>query len=93
MFPVEDVLFFQAQEKYTRVVTAADEAIIRMSLKELLAGLDRDQFWQVHRSVIVRASAVDRVRRDELGKFGLRLRGSDEVLPVSQAFQHRFRGM
>lgn len=93
MFPVEDVLFFQAQEKYTRVVTAADEAIIRMSLKELLAGLDRDEFWQVHRSVIVRASAVDRVRRDELGKLGLRLRGNDEVLPVSQAFQHRFRGM
>lgn len=93
MFPVEEVLFFQAQEKYTRVVTAADEAIIRMTLKELLAGLDRDEFWQVHRSVIVRASAVDRVRRDELGKLGLRLRGNDEVLPVSQAFQHRFRGM
>ena len=93
MFPVEEVLFFQAQEKYTRVVTAADEAIIRMTLKELLAGLDRDVFWQVHRSVIVRASAVDRVRRDELGKIGLRLRGNDEVLPVSQAFQHRFRGM
>lgn len=93
MFSIEDVLFFQAQEKYTRVVTTTDEAIIRMSLKELLAGLDRDEFWQVHRSVIVRASAVDRVRRDELGKFNLRLRGSDEVLPVSQAFQHRFRGM
>jgi DNA-binding LytR/AlgR family response regulator len=93
MFPIDDVLFFQAQDKYTRVVTASDEAVIRMSLKELLAGLDPVQFWQVHRSVIVRANAIARVRRDELGKLDLSLRGLEETLPVSQAFQYRFKGM
>ena len=93
LFPIEDVLFFQAQDKYTRVVTAHDEAVIRTPLKELLEGLDPEQFWQVHRSVIVRAAAVERLRKDELGRLGLSLRGCAEVLPVSQAFQGRFRGM
>ena len=93
LFPIEEVLYFQAQDKYTRVVTASDEAIIRTPLKELLEGLDPEQFWQVHRSVIVRASAVERLRKDELGRLALTLRGRRERLPVSQAFQQRFRGM
>jgi DNA-binding LytR/AlgR family response regulator len=93
LVPIEDVLYFQAQDKYTRVVTAHDESVIRTPLKELLEGLDPEEFWQVHRSVIVRASAVERLRKDELGRFGLTLRGRPEVLPASQAFQQRFRGM
>ena len=93
LFPIEEVLYFQAQDKYTRVVTASDEAIIRTPLKELLEGLDPEQFWQVHRSVIVRAAAVERLRKDELGRLELTLRGRRERLPVSQAFQQRFRGM
>jgi DNA-binding LytR/AlgR family response regulator len=93
MIGIEDVLFFQAQDKYVRVVTADGEAIIRTPIKELLAGLDPDVFWQVHRGIVVRVSAIDRLRRDELGKSTLRLRGRDEALPVSAAFLHRFRGM
>jgi DNA-binding LytR/AlgR family response regulator len=93
LVPIEEVLYFQAQDKYTRVVTAHDESVIRTPLKELLEGLDPEAFWQVHRSVIVRASAVERLRKDELGRFGLTLRGRPEVLPASQAFQQRFRGM
>ncbi|MGN6150832.1 MAG: LytR/AlgR family response regulator transcription factor [Lysobacteraceae bacterium] len=90
---LDEVVYFQAQDKYVRVVTADGEAIIRTPLKELLAGLDPDAFWQVHRGTIVRVSTIDRLRRDELGKSTLRLRGREETLPVSAAFLHRFRGM
>jgi DNA-binding LytR/AlgR family response regulator len=93
MIGIDEVLFFQAQDKYVRVATAAGDAIIRTPLKELLAGLDPDAFWQVHRSVLVRVSAIDRLRKDELGKSSLSLRGHADTLPVSSAFLHRFRGM
>ena len=93
MFAIDDVQFFQAQDKYVRVVTNTDEAIIRTPLKELMAGLDPEIFWQVHRSLLVRANAIQRVKRDDLGKFHLHLKGSAEILPVSGAFQHRFKAM
>ncbi|MBA3929605.1 MAG: DNA-binding response regulator [Xanthomonas sp.] len=93
MIAIDDVLFFQAQDKYVRVVTASDEAIIRMTLKELLGGVDPDVFWQVHRGALVRVQAIDRVRKDELGRHHLSVKGRTDVLPVSAAFQQRFRGM
>jgi len=93
MFPVEEVLFFQAQDKYTRVVTATDEAIIRTTLKELIDGLDSDEFWQIHRSAIVRANAIRSALRRDDGRLELRVRGKEEVLPVSSAFHYRFKGM
>jgi Response regulator of the LytR/AlgR family len=93
MIAIDEVLFFQAQDKYVRVATADDDAIIRMPLKELLGGLDHDVFWQVHRGVLVRVQAIDRVRKDELGRHQLSVKGRNDVLPVSAAFQQRFRGM
>lgn len=93
MIGIDEVLYFQAQDKYVRVATAGGEAIIRTPIKELLAGLDPDEFWQVHRGTIVRVSAIDRVRKAEFGKSVLQLRGRGDALPVSSAFLHRFRGM
>lgn len=93
LFPIDEVIYFRAQDKYTQVATANDAAQIRMPLKELLEKLDSDAFWQVHRSIIVRASAIRSVHRGDDGKQTLRLKGSDVELPVSSAFQHRFRGM
>ena len=93
MLGIDEVLYFQAQDKYVRVVTGDDEAVIRTPLKELLAGLDPDEFWQVHRGVVVRVAAIDRLRKDELGKARISLRGRGDTLPVSAAFLHRFRGM
>jgi DNA-binding LytR/AlgR family response regulator len=93
MLAVQDVLFFQAQDKYVRVVTASEEAIIRMSLKELIVQLDSDEFWRVHRSAVVRVSAIDRVHKDQLGHYNIRLKNHAETLPISAAFQSRFRGM
>jgi len=93
LYAVDDVIAFRAQDKYTLVVTAADEAIIRTSLRELVQKLDPDEFWQIHRSVVVRAAAIDQIKRDELGKSWLTLRGRTEQLPVSTTFAARFRGM
>ena len=93
LFGIDDVLFFQSDEKYTRVVTAADEAHVRKPLKEIAAGLDPDAFWQVHRGVIVRAAAVARATRDDLGRIPLHLKQHDEKLPVSQAYAWRFKPM
>ena len=74
-------------------VTATDTAFVRMSLKELARALDSERFWQVHRSVIVRVSAIRAVRRGDDGKLTLQLRTSDEELPVSAAFGFRFKPM
>jgi DNA-binding LytR/AlgR family response regulator len=93
MFPIDEVLFFQAQDKYVRVVTTSDEAVIRTPLKDLVRQLDGDVFWQIHRSIIVRASAIDRVQKDALGHCHAKLKDSKEVLPVSVPYQSRFRSM
>ncbi len=93
MYPIDDVLAFHAQDKYTRVLCAADEALIRTPLKELAASLDPELFWHVYRSLLVRATAIEHVRRDQLGKLMLKLRGRDDMFPVAANFQQRFRSM
>ena len=93
MFGIDEIVFFQSDEKYTRVVTAADEAHVRKPLKEIAEGLDPDAFWQVHRGVIVRAAAIARAQRDELGRITLHLKGHAEKLAVSQAYAWRFKPM
>lgn len=93
MFPIEEVLFFESDLKYTRVVTASSEAHVRLSLKELQQGLDLEQFWQIHRGTIVRASAISCARRDDLGSITVELRGHGERLKVSRAYAWRFKGM
>jgi DNA-binding LytR/AlgR family response regulator len=93
MYSIDEVLFFQAQDKYTRVVTATSEGHIRTPLKELVAALDSETFWQVHRSVLVRVGAIHAVQKDDDGKLQLTVRGRSDVLPVSSTFQRRFKGM
>jgi len=90
---IEDVHGFQSRDKYTRVLARGGEAIIRLSLRELLDQLDAEQFVQVHRSLIVRVTAIERLQKDELGNWRLRLHGNDEWFPVSQSVAGRFRGM
>jgi DNA-binding LytR/AlgR family response regulator len=93
MFAIEEVLFFQAQDKYVRVATLEDEVQIRTPLRELLVALDPEAFWRIHRSVIVRAAAIHRIESDADGKLQLRVKGRTDVLPVSSAFQYRFKPM
>src|SRR3989475_6870549 len=85
--------YFQADSKYTRVVTAAEESLIRKPIKELCEELDPSSFWQIHRSTIVNVHAVAGVVRDLRGRTQVRLKRRDELLIVSDAYAHRFRQM
>ena len=93
MIPIDDVVLFQSDEKYTRVATAADTAFIRTPLKELLLKLDPEVFWRVHRNAIVRVSAIRRVKPDGDGRLVNWLHGITDPVRVSDAFRHRFRAM
>ena len=93
LVPVAEVLYFEAADKYLRVVTAEREHLIRLSLRELVPQLDGQQFWQVHRSLLVRASAITTAVRDDSGKVFLSLRGRPERLTASRLYAHLFKGM
>ncbi|MCR5886043.1 LytTR family DNA-binding domain-containing protein [Rhizobacter sp. J219] len=93
MIPVAEVLCFEATEKYVNVVTPTGEALVRMSLRELMARIDSTEFIQVHRSVMVNASAILSATRDENGHYSLAVRGLQRPLKVSRAFGHLFRPM
>ena len=93
LVPVADVVYFEAADKYVRVLTAEREYLIRTALKELIEQLDPQEFWQVHRSTLVRATHIATVTRDEAGKQHISLRGRPERLPVSRLYAHLFRAM
>jgi DNA-binding LytR/AlgR family response regulator len=93
MIPVDEVVYFEAADKYVRVVTATREALIRTSLRELLPRLSADRFWQIHRGTVVRADAIATATRDESGKVFLTLRERPERLVASRLYAHLFRGM
>jgi len=93
MVPVADVLYFEAADKYVRVLTATREYLIRTPLKELTGQLDPQVFWQIHRGILVRAGSITMVTRDEAGKLHLALAGRDEKLPVSRLYAHLFKAM
>lgn len=93
MIAVDDVLYFRAEDKYTKVVTADGEALIRKPIKELYEALDPESFWQIHRGAIVNLRAIARVDRDWRGEPVIALKGRDEKLAVSRTFAHRFKAM
>ena len=90
---VEDVCYFQADAKYTRVVTAEGESLIRKPIKELTQELDPASFWQIHRSTIVNVHAIAGVVRDLRGRTQVRLKRREELMPVSDAYTQLFRQM
>lgn len=95
---VSEVLYFQSDEKYTRVVTENGDSLIRLPLKSLLEQLDPQLFAQIHRSAIVNLQAIDRIERSEYGARGgagleVILKGRTERLPVSEGFTRQFRQM
>ncbi|MBL8513443.1 MAG: response regulator transcription factor [Betaproteobacteria bacterium] len=91
--PVEDVNYLQAQDKYVSVYTKEGESLIRTPLSELSAQLDPNEFWQIHRSVIVNVNRVAATRRDVMGKVFVKLKDAKTELPVSRAYVHLFKGM
>ncbi|ENK2324651.1 response regulator transcription factor [Vibrio vulnificus] len=92
LISVNDVLYFKAEEKYVTVHTLAKkEFLIRMSLKELLAQLDPERFWQIHRASVVNVAAIEKVQKDFTGRMSVTV--GEQKLPVSRGSQHLFKGM
>lgn len=93
LIPVEEVNYFQAKDKYTLVITKDGESLIRKTIKELISELDPNLFWQIHRSIIVNVSKIDRVSRSFTGRGILRLKERPELLTVSRNYLHLFKQM
>ncbi len=99
IIPVSEVAYFEAADKYVRVLTVgnperpARELLIRTPIKDLVSQLDPDEFWQIHRSIVVRATLIETVHRDETGRLSLRLRDRPERLTVSRLYANLFRAM
>ena len=93
LITVEEILYFKSDQKYTLVVTADTEALIKKTIKNLVSELDPTMFWQVHRSTVVNVHAIDSVIRDDRGNLTLRLKQRNEKLPVSEPYHHLFQQM
>jgi len=93
IIPVDEVIYFEATDKYVNVVSAHGEALIRTSLRELLQQLDPDRFWQIHRGTVVNIDCVASAVTQSLGRLSLRLRNRQESLPVARQYAHLFKQM
>jgi DNA-binding LytR/AlgR family response regulator len=93
LITVDEVLYFQSDNKYTRVATRDSEALIRKPLKELVDELDPQQFWQIHRSTLVNAGAVAGVTRDFRGRLQIKLKEHADTLLVAESYAHLFKQM
>jgi DNA-binding LytR/AlgR family response regulator len=93
LIPVEEVVYFQSDEKYTRVVLCDSEVLVRKPIKELLQELDPDRFWQIHRATIVNVKFIDGVLRGLRDQADLKLKGLTDTLVVSRNYTHLFRQM
>ena len=93
LITVDEVLYFQADNKYTRVATRDGEALIRKPLKELVDELDPQQFWQIHRSTLVNVTAIAGANRDFRGRLQVKLKDRNESLLVAESYAHLFKQM
>ncbi|MRW93120.1 response regulator [Duganella sp. FT80W] len=93
MIPVEEILFFRSDEKYTCVQTEKYEALIRKPVRDLADELDPALFWQIHRATLVNVNAIEGVTRDIRGRHLVMIKGRSEKLEVSRSFLHLFKQM
>jgi DNA-binding LytR/AlgR family response regulator len=93
LISVDDVDYFQAQDKYTVVMTKEGEALIKKSIKELAEELNASQFWQIHRATIVNVAKIENVIRSFTGRGVIKLKGRKETLTISRNYLHLFKQM
>jgi DNA-binding LytR/AlgR family response regulator len=93
LIATEEVCYFQATDKYTAVLTRDAELLIRTPLKELLAQLDPDHFWQVHRATLVNVRQIVAAKHDAFGRVSLKLHNRPEAVAVSRGYAHLFKQM
>jgi DNA-binding LytR/AlgR family response regulator len=92
LIDLDEVLYFQSDAKYTKVVTREGESLVKKTLKEIMAEVDPERFWQVHRGTVVNVKEIAAVATDELGHKEITLKGHPDRLEVSRSFAHLFRG-
>ena len=90
---VKEVLYFQAADKYTRIITESGEELIRTSIKELAASLNPEQFWRIHRATIVNVSRIKSASRSFTGRYLVHLTGHVDILTASRTYGHLFKQM
>src|SRR5204862_7062165 len=93
LITIDEICYFQAENKYTMVVTASTQSLINKTIKELVDELDPEVFLQVHRGTVVNVNAIAAVHRDLRGSLEIRLKQRKETLPVSASFAHLFKQM
>lgn len=93
LIPVDDIYYFQATDKYTSVVTAEGEALIKKPIKELEDELDPENFWRIHRGTIVNVDSIEKVSTSITGRMIVKMRQSEELLTVSRSYSHLFKQM
>jgi DNA-binding LytR/AlgR family response regulator len=93
LITVDEICYFQADSKYTLVVTPESESLIHKTIKELADELDPQVFWQIHRATVVNVNAISNVERNIRGRVSVRLKRRKESLPVADAYVHLFRQM
>jgi DNA-binding LytR/AlgR family response regulator len=93
LIPMDEIRYFQADDKYTIVITSSGESLIRKPIKELVNELDPGIFWQIHRGMIVNVTSIDKVSRSFSGRLIIKLKDLSKTLTVSRSYSHRFRQM
>jgi len=93
LISIDEVIFFQAQDQYTLVITSIGESLIRKPIKELIREVDRDKFWKINRGVIINVASIDKVSRSLTGRFQVRLKDYPEIFTVSRSCSHLFKRM
>jgi DNA-binding LytR/AlgR family response regulator len=93
LITVDEICYFRADHKYTLVVMADSEALIRRPLKALAEEVDPQSFWQIHRSALVNVNAIAGVNRDIRGHLQVKLKARKETLPVGESYVHLFKQM
>ena len=93
LITIDEICYFQAADKYTRVVTSEQESLIRRPIRELVDELDPNTFWQIHRGTLVNVNAIAGMTRDMGGHLRVKLKQRKETLPVSEPYVHRFKQM
>ncbi len=93
LITIDEICYFRSDNKYTLVVTATQESLIRRPIRELIAELDPSTFWQIHRSTVINVNAIAGLERDIAGHLRVKLKRRKETLAVSEPYVHRFRSM
>ena len=94
LVPIDEVIRFKSEDKYTVVYTLTNQYIIDTPLIELEVLLDPRQFVRVHRAHLLAADYIAEIQREEAGRLCVVLKDKYKtVVPVSRNFVKRVRSL